>query len=260
MQAFAYDADGARPVELPPAAPFGITDCYIKPNPCCRHIQPAVEALIGILNDEKIASDDVKQVAVETYRIAAEHAGTGWDDYRERAAELQIPDVARAEIPQHQGRLFRRCGAQRSGLGGAGRQSSRSRAPTEIDRLYPKLRPARVTVTTAARQIHAAGRRGARLAARAARRRRAEGEIPRPGRARARRRQGAGAGAAAVVDRPDAGRHAAGRRAGEAGRCSRVAVPARASKTEPGNRCNQRDHGKTHLPRSSHAARDGAGR
>ena len=61
--------------------PFGITDCYIKPNPCCRHIQPAVEALIGILNDEKIATDDVKHVAVETYRIAAEHAATGWDDY-----------------------------------------------------------------------------------------------------------------------------------------------------------------------------------
>ena len=74
-------AEEARPIELPPEVPFGMTDCYIKPNPCCRHIQPAVEALIGILNDEKIATEDVKHVAVETYRIAAEHAGTGWDDY-----------------------------------------------------------------------------------------------------------------------------------------------------------------------------------
>ena len=54
MQAFAFGrADKARAIELPPAVPFGITDCYIKPYPCCRHIQPAVEALIGLLNDEK---------------------------------------------------------------------------------------------------------------------------------------------------------------------------------------------------------------
>src|ERR1700722_1606927 len=48
MQAFAFgDTRNARPIALPPAVPFGITDCYIKPYACCRHIQPAVEALIG---------------------------------------------------------------------------------------------------------------------------------------------------------------------------------------------------------------------
>src|SRR5207245_1915444 len=53
LQAFAFGhADKPRTITLPPAAPFGITDCYIKPYPCCRHIQPAVEALIGLLNDE----------------------------------------------------------------------------------------------------------------------------------------------------------------------------------------------------------------
>ena len=41
MQAFAFGrADKARAIVLPPTAPFGITDCYIKPYPCCRHIQP----------------------------------------------------------------------------------------------------------------------------------------------------------------------------------------------------------------------------
>src|SRR5690349_13046164 len=52
MQAFAFgraapasEASGqrghfmsARAVTLPPTVPFGITDCYIKPYPCCRHI------------------------------------------------------------------------------------------------------------------------------------------------------------------------------------------------------------------------------
>ena len=60
MQAFAFGrTDKTRAVVLPPEVPFGITDCYIKPYPCCRHIQPAVEALIGLLNDEKIAAEEV---------------------------------------------------------------------------------------------------------------------------------------------------------------------------------------------------------
>src|SRR5262249_39654718 len=73
MQAFAYDkSEKARPIVLPPAAPYGITDCYIKPNPCCRHIQPATEALIALLKDKKIATQEVEHVSAETYRIAAE--------------------------------------------------------------------------------------------------------------------------------------------------------------------------------------------
>src|SRR5215472_915838 len=72
MQAFAFGrSDKARPIALPPEAAFGITDCYIKPYACCRHLQPAVEALIGLLDDEKIATEDVRRVDVETYRIAA---------------------------------------------------------------------------------------------------------------------------------------------------------------------------------------------
>ena len=75
MQAFAFGrVDRARALVLPPARAFGITDCYIKPYPCCRHIQPAVEALIGLLRDKQIATDEVERIDVATYRIAAEHA------------------------------------------------------------------------------------------------------------------------------------------------------------------------------------------
>src|SRR5215475_3838070 len=49
MQAFAFGRiDKARPIALPPKAEYGITDCYIKPYACCRHIQPAVEATFGL--------------------------------------------------------------------------------------------------------------------------------------------------------------------------------------------------------------------
>src|SRR5437763_14821514 len=86
MQAFSR-ADKARVIALPP--PFGVTDCYSKPYPCCRHIQPAVEALIGILNDENIATEGVERIGVATYRIAAEHAATGWEDFM--SAQLGFP-------------------------------------------------------------------------------------------------------------------------------------------------------------------------
>jgi 2-methylcitrate dehydratase PrpD len=147
MQAYAYNADRARPVELPPTVPFGITDCYIKPNPCCRHIQPAVEALIAILNDEKIASDEVKHVAVETYRIAAEHAGTGWDDYA--SAQLSFKYLMALALKFRGIKVAYFEDAIRNDPGWSALAAKfEISAPHEIDRLYPKLRPARVTVTT----------------------------------------------------------------------------------------------------------------
>src|SRR4051812_22548643 len=90
MQAFAFGrAERARAIELPPAVPFGMIDCYIKPYPCCRHIQPSVEALIHLLQQENIAPDEVQRVEVATYRIAAEHAETGWEDFA--SAQLSFP-------------------------------------------------------------------------------------------------------------------------------------------------------------------------
>jgi 2-methylcitrate dehydratase PrpD len=146
MQAFAFGRiDKARPITLPP--PFGITDCYIKPYACCRHIQPAVEALIGLANDEKIAEGEVTRIDVETYRIAAEHADTGWDDYA--SAQLSFPYLI--------GLALRLRGIKMKYFDDEVRRDPAFHniarmvhvtAPPEIDRLYPRLRPARVTVTT----------------------------------------------------------------------------------------------------------------
>jgi len=153
LQAFAGiaadgPADRVRPILLPPDNGFGIIDCYIKPNPCCRHIQPATEALIGLLNDESIAADEVRHIAVETYRIAAAHAGTGWDDFA--SAQLSFPYLMslalkfRAIKFEHFAEAVRG-DPQWKALAG----KLTVTAPAEIDRLYPRLRPARVTVTTA---------------------------------------------------------------------------------------------------------------
>jgi 2-methylcitrate dehydratase PrpD len=149
MQAFAFGrADKARPIAFPPAVPFGMTDCYIKPYPCCRHIQPAVEALIGLTNDENILSDEVQRIEVATYRIAAEHAETGWDDFA--SAQLSFPYLMglalkfRAVKFEHFSEQTRRDPA----FAAIARKLSVT-APPDVDRLYPQLRPARVTVTTA---------------------------------------------------------------------------------------------------------------
>jgi 2-methylcitrate dehydratase PrpD len=148
MQAFAFGRiDKARPITLPPAAEYGITDCYIKPYACCRHIQPAVEAMFGLCNDEKIAFDDVRKVEVETYKIAAEHAHVPWDDYA--SAQLSFPFLM--------GLAARYRGVKLSHFEDATRNDPAFAefalkvtvtAPAEIDQLYPKLRPARVTVHT----------------------------------------------------------------------------------------------------------------
>src|SRR3982751_6625639 len=148
MQAFAFGRlDKARAIALPPDAPFGITDCDIKPYACCRHIQPAVEALFGLMNDEKIDAAEIGHVDVETYRIAAEHAHTGWDDYA--SAQLSFPYLMglaarfRGIKVHHFNEETRRDPAFADFAG-----KLTITAPPEIDQLYPKLRPARVTVTT----------------------------------------------------------------------------------------------------------------
>ena len=149
MQAFAFGrADKARAIVLPPTVPFGITDCYIKPYPCCRHIQPAVEALIGLLNDEGIATEEVQRIDVATYRIAAEHAETGWDDFA--SAQLSFAYLIglalqfRAIKVEHFTEQMRGDPA----FAAIARKLTVT-VPPDIDRLYPQLRPARVTVTTA---------------------------------------------------------------------------------------------------------------
>src|SRR5262249_33896709 len=72
IQAFTLDdgtGNAGRAPRMPPHGKFGVTDCYIKPYPCCRHIQPALEAFIGILSAADIASEEVEAVEVATYRM-----------------------------------------------------------------------------------------------------------------------------------------------------------------------------------------------
>jgi 2-methylcitrate dehydratase PrpD len=90
----------------------------------------------------------VQRIEVATYRIAAEHAETGWDDFA--SAQLSFPYLMglalrfRAVKFEHFSEQTRRDPA----FAAIARKLSVT-APPDVDRLYPQLRPARVTVTTA---------------------------------------------------------------------------------------------------------------
>lgn len=147
-QAFAFGRNGKpRAVQMPPAVVFGITDCYVKPYACCRHIQPAVEALIELMNENNLSVEDVRDVKVDTYSIAAEHAHTGWQDYA--SAQLSFPYIMALGMKHRWIKIEHfeektRLDPEMARLGGLVHVSTTA----EMDKLYPANRPARVTVNT----------------------------------------------------------------------------------------------------------------
>jgi len=126
--------------------PFRITDCYIKPYACCRHLQPAVEAFYRSVECHGLSENEVETVQVQTYAISAEHAHTGWADYA--SAQLSFPYIMALGMrygaikPQHFEDSTRQIRPWRLCAHGC---TSRSQ-PTSMP--LSRFRPARVTVRT----------------------------------------------------------------------------------------------------------------
>jgi 2-methylcitrate dehydratase PrpD len=128
-------------------ARYAVADCYIKPHACCRHLHPAIDALIDILTTEDIAPDAVAAIDVDTYKVASTHGAIGWSAMttaqmsfpyalavatRHRAVHLHHFDDAGRNDPS----VLRHCA------------KVHVRADDALDSTYPAKRPARVTVTT----------------------------------------------------------------------------------------------------------------
>jgi 2-methylcitrate dehydratase PrpD len=147
FQAFA-GAAGAGPgatLSLVPDGRFGITDCYLKPYACCRHIHPAIDALLRIVSEQHVRPGDVASVQVETYRIAAEHAEVGWDDFA--SAQLSFKYALAIALLHGAVDLDHFSGARRADPAIAEIVARIQVAPSaELDALYPAHRPARVTL------------------------------------------------------------------------------------------------------------------
>ncbi|WP_342642077.1 MmgE/PrpD family protein [Rhodoligotrophos ferricapiens] len=62
------------------ARPLNITRCYVKPYACCRHIHPAIDAVLDVMRSEGVHGDAIARVACGTYGIAEKHAHGSWQD------------------------------------------------------------------------------------------------------------------------------------------------------------------------------------
>jgi 2-methylcitrate dehydratase PrpD len=128
---------------------FAIADCYIKPHACCRHLHPAIDALIDILTAEDIAADDVASVDVATYKVASTHGTIGWNAMT--TAQMSFPFALAAAVQHRAVHLHHFSDAGRQD-GDVLRHCAKVHVSVDevLDATYPKKRPARVVVTTSA--------------------------------------------------------------------------------------------------------------
>lgn len=124
-----------------------IAGTYIKPYPCCRHLQPALGALLGILEDYGLRHEDIETVAIDTYSIAAAHAATGWQAANE--AQLSFRYVLATALLRSRFTLDdvtpERLTDRR--IVDLARRITIVASP-DMDARYPAIRPARATVRT----------------------------------------------------------------------------------------------------------------
>ena len=149
MQAFAFGRiDKARPIKLPPAGRV-------------RHHRLLHQAVRLLPPHPARRRGDVRPAQRREHHVRGHQEGRGRDlqdrrraracavgRFRQRAIELPVSDGARGALPRHQVRALRRQDAQRSRRSREFARKLTITAPAEIDQLYPRLRPARVTVTT----------------------------------------------------------------------------------------------------------------
>ncbi len=133
-------------LKLPPADEFNILNCYVKPYACCRHLHPAMDALIRLRTRHQLTPETVDLIEVETYTIASHHAETGWDDLP--SAQLSFTYCLATALEHGTANLtdFEEPARRTSQVSAIAPKISITATP-EMDALYPATRPSRVTVT-----------------------------------------------------------------------------------------------------------------
>jgi 2-methylcitrate dehydratase PrpD len=132
---------------------LAITRSYLKPYPCCRHIHPAIDALLELRRRHDIDPDRVERVDVGTYEAAMPHAALPFDSFT--VAQLSFPYVMAAALRTGKVDLESFAGKARSDpRSGADAAKIRVSAEPECCASYPKQGPARVTVTMKDGAVH----------------------------------------------------------------------------------------------------------
>lgn len=126
---------------------FLITRCYVKPFACCRHLQPAAEALIALVNENDIGPGEIEEIRVETYHLAAELAEVGWSDFASAQLSFRFIMAAAATFRDIRLEHFSQEVLDDPPIAEISRKV-RITVTDEMEQAYPKLRPSKVTVVT----------------------------------------------------------------------------------------------------------------
>jgi 2-methylcitrate dehydratase PrpD len=125
-----------------------IHEAYIKPHACCRALHASVDALLHLRQVEGLQWADVEELTVTTYRKAAEYSGTRIESLLD--AQMSLPVAAVLAL------RFGRVGMDELAWAASatGLREDLDRIvvqhSTEMDALYPPLRPTSVHVKTKA--------------------------------------------------------------------------------------------------------------
>ena len=125
---------------------LAVVRSYLKPYPCCRHIHPAIDALLRLRLDHGIRPDDVAAISVGTYEAAMPHAALPWDTLN--VAQLSFPYVMAIAMMNGAVDLPAFSEAQR-GSAAVGRLAAKVsvHVDPQCQARYPANGPAQVTIT-----------------------------------------------------------------------------------------------------------------
>lgn len=130
-----------------PGSPMAVAGCYMKPYSCCRHLHPALDAVLDIVRSENIRPEEVRRVDVGTYAVAASHAGAGWSEMT--TAQMSFEFCIGTAIVRRRVTLsdFFQAGRDDAAVHRIARCVS-VRTDPECDAAYPLNAPAKVRLET----------------------------------------------------------------------------------------------------------------
>ncbi|MFZ7101589.1 MAG: MmgE/PrpD family protein [Peptococcaceae bacterium] len=80
---------------------YSIGDTYSKLYPTCRHSQPAIEAVLDIIAEERFGWEDVEQVLVGTHQVAYDLTGTIREPKDAGEAKFSLPYGVALALNEH---------------------------------------------------------------------------------------------------------------------------------------------------------------
>jgi len=122
---------------------FEILRVYFKKYPVCRHLHSSLDAIFNIMKNNRIKIDDITDVTVETYEIAALH-----DNYHPETTE-----GFRQSLPLSMAMAINNGQLDADNIGNTNYDGLNEIASKihikcndDLDKLYPQKRPSKVTL------------------------------------------------------------------------------------------------------------------